>query len=61
MQGLSTPSPEDSPEQEKEHGEYHDDFEHGEHILSYRGLVCLRGSGGRERGQHGLAYGNPLV
>jgi hypothetical protein len=35
MQGLPTPSPEDSPEQEKEHCEYHDDFEHGAYILLY--------------------------
>src|SRR5215510_4923986 len=26
-----------------------------------RGLTCLRGRGGRERGRYGLAYGDPLV
>src|SRR5215813_789677 len=61
VQGFPTPRAEDSPEQEEEHGEYHDDFEHGVYILSYRGLACRRGRGGRERGQHGLAYGDPLV
>jgi hypothetical protein len=35
MQGLPTTSPEDSPEQEKEDGEYHDDIEHGAYVLSY--------------------------
>src|SRR5262249_26487200 len=30
-------------------------------ILSCRGLACRRGSGGRACGQHGLAYGDPLV
>src|SRR5207249_959741 len=30
-------------------------------MLSYCGLACLRCRGGRERGQHGLAYGDPLV
>src|SRR5712671_2699922 len=60
VQRLPTPGPEDSPEQEEEHGEYYDDFKHGAYILSYRSSTCLRGSGGRERGQHGLAYGAPL-
>jgi hypothetical protein len=61
MQSLPTPSPEDSPEQEQEHGEYHDDIEHGTPILSSRGLTRLGGSRGHECGQHGLAYSHPLV
>jgi hypothetical protein len=33
VQGFPTPSPEDSPKQEEEHGEYHGYFEHGADIL----------------------------